>query len=36
VLDEGINEWQRRNLPVVAAEGVTPPPAEPRPANTFR
>ena len=28
VLDEGINEWHRRNLPVVAAPGVTPPPAE--------
>jgi rhodanese-related sulfurtransferase/cytochrome c553 len=29
VLDEGINEWQRRGLPIVAAEGVTRPPAEP-------
>ncbi|HSR96842.1 MAG TPA: c-type cytochrome [Kofleriaceae bacterium] len=26
VLDEGINEWHRRGLPVVAAEGVTAPP----------
>jgi rhodanese-related sulfurtransferase len=23
VLDEGINEWHRRGLPVIAAEGVT-------------
>lgn len=29
VLDEGINEWHRRGLPVVAAAGVTRPPAEP-------
>jgi cytochrome c oxidase cbb3-type subunit 3 len=37
VLDEGINEWQRRRLPLVAAEGVTPPPAEPSlPAGTIR
>jgi len=28
VLDEGINEWHRRGLPVVAAPGVTPPPEE--------
>ena len=28
VLDEGINEWHRRGLPVVAAEGVTRPPQE--------
>jgi cbb3-type cytochrome c oxidase subunit III len=28
VLDEGILDWQRRSYPVVAAEGVTPPPAE--------
>ena len=28
VLDEGINEWHRRGLPVVAAPGVTPPPQE--------
>jgi cytochrome c oxidase cbb3-type subunit III len=32
VLDEGINEWQRRGYPVVAAEGVSVPPAE-RPAR---
>jgi mono/diheme cytochrome c family protein/rhodanese-related sulfurtransferase len=29
VLDEGILEWQRRGYPVVAAPGVTAPPAEP-------
>jgi mono/diheme cytochrome c family protein/rhodanese-related sulfurtransferase len=29
VLDEGINEWHRRGLPVVAAPGVTRPPQEP-------
>ncbi|HEY0195470.1 MAG TPA: c-type cytochrome [Kofleriaceae bacterium] len=29
VLDEGINEWHRRKLPVVAAPGVQPPPSEP-------
>lgn len=29
VLDEGILEWQRRGYPVVAAPGVTPPPADP-------
>jgi rhodanese-related sulfurtransferase len=29
VLDEGILEWQRRGYPVVAAEGVRPPPKEP-------
>jgi cytochrome c oxidase cbb3-type subunit III len=28
VLDEGILDWHRRGYPVVAAEGVTPPPAE--------
>jgi mono/diheme cytochrome c family protein/rhodanese-related sulfurtransferase len=28
VLDEGILEWHRRGYPVVAAPGVTPPPAE--------
>jgi mono/diheme cytochrome c family protein/rhodanese-related sulfurtransferase len=28
VLDEGINEWHRRGLPVVAAPGVTPPPQD--------
>lgn len=32
VLDEGILEWHRRGYPVVAAPGVTPPPAEPKPA----
>ena len=32
VLDEGINEWHRRGLPVVAAPGVTPPAAERAPA----
>jgi mono/diheme cytochrome c family protein/rhodanese-related sulfurtransferase len=32
VLDEGINDWHRRGFPVVAAEGVTKPPAEPAPA----
>jgi len=37
VLDEGINEWQRRGLPVVAADGVTKPAAElPPPAGTIR
>jgi mono/diheme cytochrome c family protein/rhodanese-related sulfurtransferase len=34
VLDEGINEWHRRGLPIVAAEGVTSPlpeiPQQPR------
>lgn len=30
VLDEGINEWHRRGLPVVAAAGVGPPQLEPR------
>jgi rhodanese-related sulfurtransferase/mono/diheme cytochrome c family protein len=29
VLDEGINVWQTRGYPVVAAPGVAPPPAEP-------
>jgi cytochrome c oxidase cbb3-type subunit 3 len=29
VLDEGINEWHRRGLPIVAAEGVAAPPLEP-------
>ena len=29
VLDEGINEWHRRGLPVVAAEGVAKPLPEP-------
>jgi cytochrome c oxidase cbb3-type subunit 3 len=28
VLDEGINVWHQRGYPVVAAEGVTPPPKE--------
>lgn len=38
VLDEGINDWHRRGFPVVAAEGVTKPPAEPAPppAGTLR
>jgi len=31
VLDEGINEWHRRGLPVVAAEGVASPLPEPVP-----
>jgi cytochrome c oxidase cbb3-type subunit III len=31
VLDEGINEWHRRGLPIVAAEGVAAPPPEPVP-----
>ncbi len=31
VLDEGINEWQRRGFPITAAAGVTRPPDEPRP-----
>lgn len=37
VLDEGINEWHRRGLPVVAAEGVPRPPAErPMPSGLIR
>jgi cytochrome c oxidase cbb3-type subunit 3 len=28
VLDEGINVWHQRGYPVVAAEGVTPPPRD--------
>jgi rhodanese-related sulfurtransferase/mono/diheme cytochrome c family protein len=38
VLDEGINDWHRRGYPVVAAEGVTRPPAEPpaTPPGTIR
>jgi mono/diheme cytochrome c family protein/rhodanese-related sulfurtransferase len=32
VLDEGINEWHRRGLPVNAAEGVPRPLPEPTPA----
>ena len=37
VLDEGINEWHRRGLPVVAAAGVTKPAVEiPPPAGTIR
>ena len=37
VLDEGILEWQRRGYPIVAAEGVTVPPAEPPvPPGTIR
>jgi cytochrome c oxidase cbb3-type subunit 3 len=37
VLDEGINEWHRRGLPVVAAAGVLPPPREapPLPQGTL-
>lgn len=34
VLDEGINEWHRRGLPVTAADGVTPPGAELAPPGT--
>ena len=30
VLDEGILDWQRRGYPIVAAQGVTVPPAEPK------
>ncbi len=30
ILDEGINEWQRRGYPITAAEGVKPPPKEPK------
>jgi mono/diheme cytochrome c family protein/rhodanese-related sulfurtransferase len=33
VLDEGILEWHRRGYPVVAAPGVTPPPAEAPPTG---
>lgn len=36
VLDEGINDWHRRGFPVVAAEGVTRPPAEPGAPGTIR
>jgi cytochrome c oxidase cbb3-type subunit 3 len=37
VLDEGINEWHRRGLPVVAADGVTKPvPEAPLPEGTIR
>lgn len=37
VLDEGILEWQRRGYPIVAAQGVTAPPAEPpMPPGTIR
>jgi mono/diheme cytochrome c family protein/rhodanese-related sulfurtransferase len=35
VLDEGINEWHRRGLPIVAAEGVPAPAAEPRRPKVF-
>jgi len=35
VLDEGINEWHRRGYPVIAAEGVAKPPAEPKPPGTI-
>ena len=30
ILDEGINLWHQKGYPVVAAEGVTPPPLEPQ------
>lgn len=33
VLDEGINVWHQRGYPVVAAEGVTPPPRELQPGQ---
>ena len=33
VLDEGINEWQRRGYPIVAAPGTPMPPAEPHRAR---
>jgi rhodanese-related sulfurtransferase len=38
VLDEGINEWHRRGLPVTAAEGVAKPlpEAPPRPPGPLR
>jgi mono/diheme cytochrome c family protein/rhodanese-related sulfurtransferase len=37
VLDEGINEWHRRGLPVTAAEGVPRPlPEAPSPSGTLR
>jgi cytochrome c oxidase cbb3-type subunit III len=37
VLDEGINEWHRRGLPVLAAEGVQKPLLEaPQPPATLR
>jgi cytochrome c oxidase cbb3-type subunit III len=35
VLDEGVNEWHRRGLPMVTAEGVTRPLPEPRSTKTF-
>ncbi|MBV8758483.1 MAG: c-type cytochrome [Deltaproteobacteria bacterium] len=35
VLDEGILEWHRRGYPVVAAQGVTPPPADPSAAASL-
>jgi mono/diheme cytochrome c family protein/rhodanese-related sulfurtransferase len=35
ILDEGINEWHRRGLPVVAAPGVGPPMMEPRGPSPF-
>ena len=31
VLDEGINEWHRRDYPMTTAEGVTKPAQEPAP-----
>jgi cytochrome c oxidase cbb3-type subunit 3 len=33
VLDEGINVWHQRGYPVVAAEGVTPPPKDMTPGQ---
>jgi mono/diheme cytochrome c family protein/rhodanese-related sulfurtransferase len=39
VLDEGINDWHRRGFPVIAADGVPLPPADPSgapPAGTIR
>lgn len=36
VLDEGINEWHRRGLPVTAAEGVTKPLPEATPGGAIR
>jgi cytochrome c oxidase cbb3-type subunit III len=37
VIDEGILEWHRRGYPVVAAEGVLPPPPErPKPAEPLK
>jgi cytochrome c oxidase cbb3-type subunit III len=36
VLDEGINEWHRRDLPVIAAAGVTKPLPEATPGGAIR